>query len=167
MLRWEVCSHCCWAMKRAYCSFKPHSIVFAAVKYFWKFTAVGEIPWSFSVSFLPIRELKALWFGLQKWHFGVTCLKCGAVSRESILTGLELQRNDFLVPSYTVWETPHATLAPVPLPEPKIQIQKRTRSVAQDSALCMHFKQELSLIFNVWTALSAMRIPYRRRPMLE
>lgn len=82
MLKWEVCSRCCWGMKRAYCSFKPHSIGFAAVKYFWKFTAVGEIPWSFSVSFLPIRELKALRFGLQKWHFSVTRLKCGAVLRE-------------------------------------------------------------------------------------
>lgn len=82
MLERKACSRCCWGMKRAYCSFKAHSIVFAAVKYFWKFTAVAEIPWSFSVSFLPIRELKALRPGLQKWHFSVTRLKCAAVSRE-------------------------------------------------------------------------------------
>lgn len=81
-LKSKACSWCCWGMKRAYCSFKPHSIVFAAVKYFWEFTAVGEIPWSLSVSFLPIRKLKALRFGLQKWHFSVTRLKCGAVLRE-------------------------------------------------------------------------------------
>lgn len=166
MLKRKACSHCCWGMKRAYCSFKAHSIVFAAVKYFWKFTAVAEIPWSLSVSSLPVRELKGSGSG-SKSDISVLHVWNVQQLRESILTGLELRRNGFVVPSYTVWETLHATLAPVPLPEPKMSIQKRARNAAQDSGLHMHFKQELSLIFNAWTALSDIRIPYKRRSMLK
>lgn len=167
MLKWKVRSPCCWGMKRAYCSFKPHSIVSAAVKYFWKFTAVGEIPWSLSVSSLPIRGLMALGFGLQKWHFSVTRLKL---------------RRGFERASWQVWNsgemifwcqatqsgkgcTPHSLLCLCQ--NPKYRFKKGTRNMAQDSGLRVHFKQELSLIFNGWTALPAIRIPYKRGSMLE
>lgn len=150
-------------MKRAYCSFKPHSIVFAAVKYFWEFTAVGEIPWSLSLSFLPIRKLKALRFGLQKWHFSVTRLKCGAVSREhpdrfgtpkKWFSGAKL---------HSLGNAARHTRSLSLCQNPKYRFKKRTRNVAQDSGLWMHFKQEPSLMFNVLIALSGIRIRYKRR----
>lgn len=129
MLKSKACSFWWWGMKRAYCSFKPHSIVFAAAKYFWKFAAVVGIPWSLTVSFLPIRKLKALRFGLQKWHFSVTLLKCGAVSREhpdrfwtlkKLFSGAKLHSLGNAARC-----TPHSLT--VCLPETKIYIKKKKK----------------------------------------